>query len=428
MEEVSLKEFCAWIGVSGGPFAAGRFVRGVSTDSRVLRPGEIFFCLRGPRYDGHLFARQALRKGAVAVVAERRIPFSGRVLRVPSVREALARAACEYRMRTNAEVIGVTGSNGKSTVKEMLARILETAAGRSAVAASAASHNNEIGVPLTVFRMDRRTKYAVVELGANHVGEIANLCRICRPTVGLITSIGYAHLGPFGGYKGVLKAKSELLAALPQNAPAVLPAAHARRLLEASGRRDLRVVRFRHRRGDPPLQMNMAAARAAAKALGIPSGKTEAGLARFRPLPGRMNRLRGRRWVVYDDAYNANPSSLKAALAEFGRIAPSPRRVVILGDMRELGAYSGRWHRIAGRWLARLKPRLAILIGREIAAAAGPLSAAGVRFLRFRSADSLIAGGAPLIRRHLQSGDHVLVKASHAMNLSCLARALAGGN
>ena len=351
---------------------------GAAIDSRSIRPGELFIALSGRRTDGHDFVTAARRAGAAAALLERAVAESLPQWIVPDGRRMLAALGCWVRRQCSAtRVVAVTGSNGKTTVKGMLASIL----GHSGeTLATPGNYNNELGVPLTLCRLQRRHRYAVVELGAGAAGDIRCLAQWARPSVGVITNAGPAHLGGFGSVAGVARGKGELFEALAEDGVAVINADDAfadlwRRLagsrrcitfgfdrhaelrattaaggeLELHWHGDILPVRLRlpgrHNR------LNALASAAAALALEVPGSAIRAGLEAMRPLPGRLcwrDGIRGAR--ILDDTYNANPASLAAAIRVLAE--GSGRRWLVLGDMAELGNTARRLHRRAG-WLAR---------------------------------------------------------------------------
>jgi len=387
---------------------AGLRCRAVGTDTRRLEGGELFVALRGPRFDGHAFLEEAARRGAAAALAERPAPGLPTVV-VPDALAALGRLAAAWREALAGPLVAVTGSCGKTTVKELLAAVL---AGRGPVLASPGNLNNAVGLPLSLLRLEGGHRAAVVELGASAPGEIAALASLARPQVAVLTGAGAAHLEGFGSLEGVARAKGELLEALPEDGVAVLPAdqpfaplwrelAGRRRVLdfglEAGAVRavpgSLRVepegpepgTRFvlQAPRGEAPVRLrllgahqvrNALAAAAAALALGMDLEAVRRGLEAVAPVPGRLQPRRGPRGaLLLDDSYNANPDSLAAALAVLAEARG--RRLLALGDMLELGPEAEALHREAGRRAREAGvERLHALgpLAREAAAAFGP--------------------------------------------------------
>ena len=359
--------------------ADGALLRGVSTDTRTLRPGEAFVALKGERFDGHDFVPAALAAGAAAVVAEdrreiRRAALESRVpfVLVDDTTLALGRMAVAYRRALDGTtVVAVTGSNGKTTTKEMIYRALSR---RGPVVRSVRSFNNHVGVPLTLFSVEPGHRWAVLELGTNAPGEIAALAEMARPHIGVVTNIAETHLAGLGDREGVARAKGELVAALPADGCAVLNrddplCANLARLTEArvvffgrdpaadvfvtdirptgegisfrlNGRRLVRLrVLGEHN------ALNAAAAVAVCRRLGLSEEEVVSALEAFSGVPKRLRVRRRGGVTILDDTYNANPGSMQGALGVLAGFPCRGRRVMVCGDMRELGAASRRLHR-----------------------------------------------------------------------------------
>ncbi|MDR2724686.1 MAG: UDP-N-acetylmuramoyl-tripeptide--D-alanyl-D-alanine ligase [Candidatus Adiutrix sp.] len=407
-----------WILENAGTLSSGKDlsrltaqgVKGLSTDSRTIRPGEIFVALTGPRFDGHDHAAQALAKGALAVVVQRGLTGEAgpKSIHVADTLKALGDLAGSLRRCRPLRVVAVTGSNGKTTTKEMLAAILKLEDRH--LLATAGNFNNLIGLPLTLARLDRKTRIAVLEMGMSAAGEIARLTSIAEPDVALITSIGPAHLEFFGTVARVAKAKGELFAGLKEDALAVvndddpwLPAEAARfggnRLYFGStARSNIRLGRVEPRSlssqsltiygpgaaGGRRVELklpgrhnaqNALAAAAAALGAGVNWDRIQQGLEAVRGFPGRLDpfQTNGGLWVL-DDSYNANPASMTAGLSVLAGFKTSGRRGAILGDMLELGVNGKSLHRHIGR--------LAVNLGLDYLALVGPLSVCTARAAR----------------------------------------------
>ncbi|WP_210518351.1 UDP-N-acetylmuramoyl-tripeptide--D-alanyl-D-alanine ligase [Hymenobacter terricola] len=419
----------------------------VSTDSRQPQAGTLFFALNGPSFRGAAFAAQALEKGARHAVVDDILLATAdpaRYTYAPDPLVALQNLARHHRQQFRIPVLAVTGSNGKTTTKELLTAVL---ARKFKVLATIGNLNNHIGVPLTLLRL--RTgehDFAVIEMGANHRGEIAQLCEIAQPTHGLITNIGKAHLEGFGGAEGVALGKGELFdyltrtggtafvntldARLPSlaaqvpvilsyprlmdNYPATLLSATPAVVLRLADGTDVAAQLT----GDYNFP-NLAAAAAVGLHFDIPTAKVAAALAGYNPQNNRSQLLRtaaGNELVL--DAYNANPSSMAVALRSFAArpVAAGQTKLVILGDMFELGEDSAAEHRALGRLLAELYLPQILLIGPEMAGAA----AAATTIQHFTTK----AEAAEWLRQHPVRSRQVLVKGSRGMALETLVELL----
>jgi len=457
--------------VSGGDSAA-LYTR-VGTDSRSASVGELFFCLRGENFDGHDFIEAAVAAGVAGVVCETGRRVAGldvAFLEVPDTLRALGDLAAAHRSRFEPVIVAVTGSNGKTTTKEMLRAILGEYFGAGHVLATQGNLNNLIGVPLTLFRLGAEHRAAVVEMGMNVPGEIARLVEITRPSVGLITCVASAHLEGLGSIEGVARAKGELFAGLPADATAVVnaddpqvvaqaPRFGGRRVYFAAGniedalatvavagrprsadaasatRADalaavtaaaircdrIDACSFEVRAGghsaavELPLGgrhnvQNALAAVAAALAVGVPLATAAAGLAKLTPPPMRLSAERLANGVtVLNDVYNANPGSMLAALATLG--AAAARRIVVLGEMRELGPGAAALHAQVGRAVADVDPALFCASGAFAEAFAEGARAAGLASERVRVC-ARHEDAAAAVAAAWRAGDAILVKGS----------------
>ena len=427
----------------------------VTTDSRDLRPGDLFVGIRGERYDGHSFADQALAAGASAVMLEagaKVLTPGARILQVDDTRLALGRLAAYWRTRFTVPLIAVTGSNGKTTVKEMLASILRQVAGESGVLATTGNLNNDVGMPLTLLRLDAGHRYAVVEMGMNHLGEISYLTSLAKPTVALINNAGTAHIGELGSVDAIARAKGEIFEGLDESGTAILNADDAfadywrglvrgRRVVDfgldrkaaVSARYELAVfaslVTFRTPEeqfvatlGLPGMHniRNALAAVACAYALDIPSAAIAAGLAAYAGVKGRLQRKRHASGaLVIDDTYNANPDSMRAAIAV---LAASPGRTIfVMGDMGELGPGAEAMHASIGEFAKRSGVQAMFALG-EMSAAAVRSFGDGAR--HFSSIDELVGA----LSAGLEHGSTVLVKGSRFMRMERVVEALGAVN
>ena len=422
----------------------------VGADSRRLPAGALFVALTGPNFDGHDFVGAAREQGAVAALVSRPLADPMPQVRVADTRLALGRLAAVWRARFTGPLIALTGSNGKTTLKEMIAAILRV---RGPTLATEGNLNNDIGVPLTLLRLSGEHACAVIEMGANHPGEIAYLTDLARPDVAIINNAGPCHLEGFGDVAGVARGKGEIFQGLGPDGVAIInrddpyadywaslnpgrrivgfgldqpasvsgqvldPTTNRFRLIAAEGEMEIGLsLPGRHN------VRNALAAAAAALAAGVTLADIRHGLEGLRGVGGRMQRLPGRHGgAVIHDAYNANPASLAAALEAVG--AGPGRKWLVLGDMRELGpaadglhARSGREARVAG--FERL-----YALGEHSRAAA---TAFGTGGLHFDDVDALIAN----LNRDLHQGGEpaiVLVKGSRGMRMERVVAALVNG-
>ena len=352
---------------------------GATTDTRQLAPGQAFFALRGPRFDAHDFLPEAFRQGAAVAVGERGATEGHAFIRVEDSLSALGKAAAAWRRRFDIPVAAVTGSSGKTTVKEMLAAIAGQA---GPVLATQGNLNNEIGLPLTLFRLSAEHRRIVLEMGANHAGEIARLTAIGAPDVGIVTMAGPAHLEGFGSIEGVAHAKGELFLGLPPSGTAVINADDRYSSLWREFAGDRPVLTFGLGSADVTCDepvadgaggqrlsitgpfdrldltlrlpgrhnaLNALAAAAAAHAMGHSRAEIRQGLESVRPQPGRLEiraGLGGSRLV--DDTYNANPEAVRAAVDFLVQL--EGRGFLALGDMGELGPGAAELHAEVGRY------------------------------------------------------------------------------
>jgi UDP-N-acetylmuramoyl-tripeptide--D-alanyl-D-alanine ligase len=426
----------------------------VSTDSRTLSAGALFVALKGPNFDGANFVAAAAARGAVGALVERVLP--GVALAQILVRDALAALqtlARAWRDAFTLPIVAVAGSNGKTTTKEMTAAIL---ARRGPCLATHGNLNNHIGVPLTLMRLEASHVSAVIEMGANRLGDVAELVPIARPSAGLITNAGAEHLEGFGDLEGVARGEGEMVAGLAPDATAVLNADDAYLDLWRGMSRAGRILTFGVRapadfRALNPVQAiergefatrftlrcalgeravmlkaggahniaNALAAAAAASAAGASLEDIAAGLAEFRAVSGRLQLKRAMRdsWLI-DDSYNANPSSVRAGL-EVLRLLPGPTWLV-LADMAELGEHAQDSHADLGRYAREC--------GVKRLFALGPQSSRAVE--TFGSGGEWFQDAAALIRRlqgELAPGVTVLIKGSRVNRLERVVQALSGG-
>lgn len=425
-------------------------------DSRVLEPGACFVALRGGR-DGHDFVGDAFARGARVALVGRAVdhrPGTALVV-VDDPLRALARLAGHARSRwQDVVVVGITGSAGKTATKDLAAAALR---GARRVHASPGSFNNESGLPLTLLGAPPGTEVVVAELGARFPGNIADLCAIAAPTVGVVTHVGLAHAEHLGGRDGIARTKGELVEALPAAGVAILnadddatPGLAARtsaRVLTVGRRADADVV-VRDLAMDEELRptfvlespwgrvgvtlavrgahqaVNAAMGAAVAFVLDVPVDTVAAGLAGATSAAWRMDLQSSPGGVlVLNDAYNASPSSVRAALAALAEVRVPGRRVAVLGDMLELGEHAAEAHAAVGRLAADTGVDLVVAVGTASAAIAAEAARGGVAVVHAADRDEARA----VVAAEVRPGDAVLVKASRALGLEAVADALARG-
>jgi len=446
--------------VRGGPGALERAVEGLSTDSRTLEPGQLFLALRGPNFEGNRFAAAAASAGAAGLLLEQGISLDLAALPADlpvavhaNPRRALADLAAWYRSTLSIPVIGITGSCGKTTTKNILRDLLQRL---QPVVASPNSFNNDIGVPHTLLLANRDTRYLVVEMGTNHPGEIAALCRIARPSAGIVTNVGASHLEGLGSVDGVAREKGDLVASLPKEGCSVLnadcrftPLLRARtsaRVITfsvggaASGARgDLDATDILFHSGGTTFRLNghevtspllgthnvqnLLAALAACVGLSIPLEDVLPGVSSLSGARQRMERFDFGGLTVFDDSYNANPESMRAAVRVLSGLHGHRRRILVLGDMLELGELAAELHHELGREAAAAGIDRIVLVGELSKAAAAGALEGGLQSEAVVHVDDA-AEAAGVLDATAREGDVILVKGSRRMRLEEVVRAL----
>ena len=439
---------------AGGELLCGglgcRPVNGVAIDTRSMPVGGVFFALKGETRDGHHFVRHAAGRGAAAVVVSdldeiRPFPEGLAVILVQDVVEALSQVARWYRTQLEARVVAVTGTAGKSTTKQLLAAILSAAGSTSA---SPGSFNNHLGVPLSMLMARRSTKYLVLEMGTSNPGEISSLSLLARPDMAIITNVGPGHLEGLGDLDGVARAKREILDGLSEDGPVVLSAddSHSRHLAserkagrpvhtfgkvgELSVVRKLRTqsglvietndsARWRLGLQGGPAVHSALAAITAARVLGLDDETISRGLTRYVPLEMRLETFQLEGGVtLLNDVYNANPLSVGAAVDYLVELAGSRRKVVVLGEMLELGKERLQWHEAVGRRTAHLVD-LVWAVGQSARQTA--VGACGISKTRIsKNTAEVVSRIAEVVR----DGDVVLIKGSRGMKMEQVSASL----
>ena len=465
-----------------GGHASGEFaVAGVEIDSRDVAEGDLFFALSGESTDGHRFVEGAFAKGAAAAVTDRAV--DGPHVRVADTTAALIALGQAARERCDARIVGVTGSVGKTGVKEAIFAALDRSS-RGAAHRSVKSYNNHVGVPLSLARMPSRARFGVFEMGMNHAGEIAALTRQVRPHVAVITTIAPAHIEMLGSEEAIADAKGEIFEGLEPEGVAIIPAdsphferlrdkarlhaasvvsfgraAHADvRLLDAvpaPGGGSLVTAELRDPAGGDRRMCytvaepgehwvtNSLAVMAAVRAAGGDLGAAGVALAEMAGLAGRGARtdiaVEGGTALLIDESYNANPASMRATLAQLGK-TPARRRIAVLGAMKELGAHGPAFHAALAQPLREAGIDHAILVGEEMAALAEELGASEERAgelgkeagsalgkkLTFAHCQGPAEAREALERFGLERGDAILVKGSNSVGLGALVAELTG--
>ena len=444
MEKIHASKLLAGL-VPAGKLTSDPEVALVTTDSREVKPGCIFVAFPGERFDGHDFAARALEQGAEYVVVNHPVPGvpEKKAILCPDSYHAMMVMGANYRSQYHPKMVGVTGSVGKTTTKQMTYAALS---GFGETIKTEGNQNNELGMPRTLMRLESSTEYAVIEMGMSHAGEIDRLARAARPDVGIITCIGVSHIGNLGSQENICKAKLEICAGLPEGAPlvlngddpflrkAVLPD-HVRPVWFSLGdenadvcalsiqqdEKGMSFVLEDHEEGTFLVKIpamgrhnvaNALAAYCAATRLGLDARRVIAGLADFEQTGMRQKVVHVRGVDVIEDCYNANPDSMKAALAMF-REYPCKRRFALLGDMLELGDISRAAHEEVGRQAVENKVDYLVTYGEQAKRIAVVAAAKGLPTLH---ADTYAQAAETLLQK-MQPGDALLVKASRGMAL-----------
>lgn len=440
MGKITLRQAAAWCGGTVEEKYADVEFLGATNDTRRLQPGQLFVALQGVR-DGHEFIHNAMSNGAAAVLCTRMVGDYPAIY-VSNTRLALGEIARRERMRIGMQVVGVTGSVGKSTTKEMIAQVMETT---FRTAKTPANHNNDIGMPMAILGMPEDTQVAVVEMGMNHFREMAYLSRIARPDLAVILNIGTMHMEHLGSQEGIRRAKMEILEGMAPDARLVLNGDDALlRSLEEQPEQpilyfgtddSLNVYATDIRQDDTlcftahddggdsfPVRLHVEgshyvpdalAAVTVGLAMGVTPANIRTGLDCFRNMSGRQEVLEIGGITFIKDCYNAGPESMEAALKVLGK--KPGRRVAVLGDMLELGACTAAEHYRVGR-LAAAKGDLVFAFGPNAERVVNGCITGGMEKFHvqgFTEMDKIIAA----LKRMLLPGDVVLVKGSHGMHM-----------
>lgn len=458
MKPFSLEKVCSW---TGGDLLCGkqeRYVNRISTDTRTLQPGDLFIALRGEQFDGHDYSAQAAEKGAIAMLCDEQFdeataPETLALIQVSDTLLGLQRLAASYRKELDVKVVGITGSNGKTSTKEMLAAVLGV---KYRVQKTKGNLNNHIGVPLTLLSLEETTEIAITEMGMNHPGEIRPLAEIAKPDIAVVTGIGWAHIEAFESRSDIAEEKGELVRALdaegiavingddeflkktelwteakivrsgfdPQN-DVVISDVHT----DSAGMQFTAVIESEELNVSIPvfgrhMAANAGLALAVAHTLGVPLESSKVGLENLDLPGGRLKlRSRARGWVL-DDSYNASPDSIAAGVESLDLLPGNGRKVVLLGAMAELGDHSVQLHQWVGERVAANGVEIMGVMGpnaEHYIAGAEKENKAVMTYL----ADSHEAL-AEFYLKHAKPDDLILIKGSRRMEMERLVELLVG--
>jgi UDP-N-acetylmuramoyl-tripeptide--D-alanyl-D-alanine ligase len=416
-------------------------IAGVSIDSRTIKEGELFIAIKGALFDGHDFLNEALAKGAGAIVSvPPMVPFKGKtIIYVPNTIKSLQDIARYMRRKRNVPVVGITGTNGKTTTKELIASILGI---RRRVLKNTGNLNNQIGLPLSLLKLTEEDEVVVLEMGASAKGDISELCAIAEPDYGVLTNIGYAHLEGFGNIETIRQTKLEILGSVKT----IVVNAEDGFLMEGINGYGGRIVTYGFGesldvsgkdialsdrgsvftlcvKGGGSVKVglkiqgmfnvsNALAASAVGYVFGMDMEEIRAGLEAFEGMPMRYEIKDLKGVTVISDAYNANPGSMEEAIKELVRIKKT-RAIAVLGDMLELGSYAGEAHRRLGAWMSTLPVEVFIAVGPNMSEAAGEFARGGGKSIMAASAEE----AREALLKECADGDTVLVKGSRGMKM-----------
>ena len=453
MEKMTLAEIVQAVEGSFG-YPADIEITSVSTDTRTIKPNSVFVALKGANFDGHDYGAKACELGAEAVIAERAIEGAKCVV-VDSTERALLTLAAYYRRKFDIPLVGITGSVGKTTTKDMIALVVSK---KYNTLKTEGNHNNEIGLPLTLFNLSSETQAAVIEMGMSHFGEISRLSMCCEPTVAVITNIGHSHIENLGSQQGILKAKMEILDGAQYMAPLILSmddkllshieAHHGREIIFYSIKKKTADVyaadikadengssfTIHYKDGSIPARVNCPgehnvknalAAFCVGRVLDISPELIAEAIGEFKPQGIRQNIRQAHGMTFIVDCYNAAPDSIKAALSTLSQTScgEGGRRVAVLSDMLELGKHSRTLHKLAGEYVAASSADLLYCCGAEAkfyvdGAVKKGMPEENCRWFESKS-DMTTA-----LKAELHEGDTVLFKASRGMKLEEVVNAL----
>ncbi|MGN0614415.1 MAG: UDP-N-acetylmuramoyl-tripeptide--D-alanyl-D-alanine ligase [Porcipelethomonas sp.] len=441
MEKILLSEIAGCLGTQCPEECE---ITEISTDTRNLPEGCLFLALRGERFDGHNFIKNAIEAGAAAAVSEYDVEGCPCVV-TENTRLALLKIAQYYRSRFSPVLVGVTGSVGKTTTKEMIALVLSE---KYNTLKTLGNLNNEIGLPKTLFGLTSEHEAAVIEMGMSHFGEIERLTKTACPTMAVITNIGFSHIENLGTQQGILNAKLEILSGMDKNSPLITNGddnhlAPLKTSLERpvylyginNEECDFRAADIKEEDGETSFDilwennrvrasvpcvgvhnvMNAAAAFAVGILSGLTPGEIVSALKKYKPDGMRQNIVKKGDYTVIIDCYNASPDSMKASLGVLAGMKSEGRKIAVLGDMLELGEASERLHRLVGKYAADCKPDLLYCYGDAAMYIAAEAQKYGLASCAFHTGDKELM--TEKIKERLRSGDTILFKASRGMKL-----------
>lgn len=445
MKALTLRELAAWCGGHVKPEYEEVVVAGMQSDSRLIQPGDLFVAIRGEKADGHQFAQPAMQQGAAAALVSEEIGCKLPTIRVRDTVEAYGAIAAGYRSLLGVRVIGITGSVGKTTTKEMLACVLEKT---FRTAKTAGNHNNNLGLPMTIMDMQEDTQMAVLEMGMNHFGEMSYLSSIAKPDVAIITNIGTMHIEHLGTREGILQAKLEILKGMPEKGFGVFngdepllwnvrdDGGHkkyyygienracdvvATNIQELDDGMQFMVTGFGHQFEifvpvlGHHMVYNALAAAAAALLVGVKPETIQLQLSNFQNTGMRQKVYQHKNMTIIEDCYNAGPESTEAALGVLESIKTEGCRIAVLGDMLELGNRSTAEHYRIGRLVARKADMLLAYGSHSVRTVTGAITGgmSSKNAEHFDTHEAL----AHMLKMRAKEGDVILFKGSRGMRM-----------
>lgn len=442
MEKIILSEVAKWLGTE---CPEEKIINEISSDTRTINKDCLFVAIKGERFDGHDFVKYAIESGAAAAVTE--YPVEGcPCLVVENTRKAFLKIAECYRKKMSPILVGITGSVGKTTTKEMISLVLSE---KYKTLKTQGNLNNEIGLPKTLFNLDSTYEAAVIEMGMNHFGEIERLSKTASPTIGVITNIGFSHIENLKSQEGILKAKLEILEGMNDDAPLIVCGDDEflstlkvklgkNRPIYFYGTAENCDFKISDIKEDDEISyfsikydgkitnlkipcvgqhniLNAAAAFSIGKLCGLSDNEIANALLKYKSDGLRQNIVEKNGCTVIIDCYNASPDSMKASLKVLSGIKSEGRKIAVLGDMLELGELSEKLHRLVGKYVAEYCPDMLYCYGENAMYIASEASDRGIAASAFHSDSKMLM--AKKIKDYLKSGDTILFKASRGMKL-----------